>query len=115
MQSMQPLILMVLMFGVFYFLLIRPQVKRQKKHQAMLDALEKGDEIVTRGGIIGRITGISGQKVVIEIQEKVRVRLLRSAIESKYDAKKFNAGEAASTKSKGANKSSNKSKKKAAA
>ncbi len=115
MQSMQPLILMVLMFGVFYFLLIRPQVKRQKKHQAMLDALEKGDEIVTRGGIIGRITGISGQKVVIEIQEKVRVRMLRSAIESKYDAKKFNTGEAAATKSKGPGKSSNKSKKKAAA
>ena len=94
---MQPLILMVLMFGVFYFLLIRPQVKRQKKQQAMLDALEKGDEIITRGGIIGRITGVSGQKLVVEIQEKVRIRLLRSAIESKYDAKKFEAGEAASS------------------
>ncbi len=88
---MQPLILMLLMFGVFYFLLIRPQVKRQKQHSNMLDSLKTGDEIVTRGGIIGRITGISGQKLVIEIQEKVRIRILRTAIESRYDASKVEA------------------------
>lgn len=87
MAAMQPLIMMGLIFAVFYFLMIRPQVKRQKKHQTMLDALKKGDEIVTRGGLIGRISGISGQKLVVEIQEKVRVRILRSAVESKYDAK----------------------------
>ena len=86
---MQPLILMAIMFGVFYFLLIRPQVKRQKQHQAMLEALEKGDEIVTRGGLIGKITGISGQKLVIEVQEKVRVRIIRSAVEAKYDREKM--------------------------
>lgn len=89
MAAMQPLILMAIMFGVFYFLLIRPQVKRQKQHQSMLDALKKGDEIVTRGGLIGKITGITGQKLVIELQEKVRVRIVRSAVESKYDREKF--------------------------
>lgn len=98
MAAMQPLILMAIMFGVFYFLLIRPQVKRQKQHQAMLDALEKGDEIVTRGGLIGKITGISGQKLVIEVQEKVRVRIIRSAVEAKYDREKM---EAKSDKGKG--------------
>lgn len=76
---------MAIMFGVFYFLLIRPQVKRQKEHSKMLEALKKGDEIVTRGGIIGKITGIAEDKLVIEIQEKVRVRVLRSAIERRYE------------------------------
>lgn len=89
MAAMQPLILMAIMFGVFYFLLIRPQVKRQKLHQQMLEALKKGDEVVTRGGLIGKITGISGQKIVLEVQEKVRVRVLRSAIEAKYDREKI--------------------------
>lgn len=89
MAAMQPLILMAIMFGVFYFLLIRPQVKRQKQHQAMLESLEKGDEIVTRGGLIGKITGISGQKLVIEVQEKVRVRIIRSSVEAKYDREKM--------------------------
>lgn len=89
MAAMQPLILMAIMFGVFYFLLIRPQVKKQKQHQAMLDALKKGDEIVTRGGLIAKITGISGDNLVIEIQEKVRVRLRRAAVEAKYEREKI--------------------------
>ncbi len=63
------------MFGVFYFILIRPQVKQQKEHQAMLGKLGKGDEIITRGGLIGKITGVSDDSVlVLELQEKVRVR-----------------------------------------
>lgn len=98
MAAMQPLILMAIMFGVFYFLLIRPQVKKQKEHQAMLDDLKKGDEIVTRGGLIAKITGISGDNLVIEIQEKVRVRLRRGAVEAKYEREKL---EKPASKSKG--------------
>jgi preprotein translocase subunit YajC len=83
--SASPLIMMVLMFVVFYFLLIRPQVKRQKAHQAMLQALKKGDMIITRGGLIGRISGVSDRVLTIELQEKVRVRILRSHLEGKFE------------------------------
>lgn len=83
------LIFMLLMFGVFYFILIRPQVKRQKEHQALLSALKKGDMIITRGGLIGKISGISGQVLTIELQEKVRVRVLRTHVDGKYDPAAF--------------------------
>ena len=62
-----PLILMIV---IFYFLLIRPQQKRAKEHRAMLQALKKGDQIVTTGGIIGRITDIDGDMLTIEIGSK---------------------------------------------
>ena len=60
MQALSPILMMVLMFGVFYFILIRPQVKRQRETQEMLKKLDKGDTIITRGGIIGKITGSNG-------------------------------------------------------
>jgi preprotein translocase subunit YajC len=78
--------MMLLMFGVFYFILIRPQVKKQKEHQALLAALKKGDTVITRGGVIGKVSGISGNEVVLELQEKVRVRVLRSYVDGKYEA-----------------------------
>lgn len=105
MAAMQPLILMGIMFAVFYFLLIRPQVKRQKEHQRMLDALKKGDEVVTRGGLIGKITGITDEILVIELQEKVRVRVRRGAVEAKHERQGKKSAEKSSGK---------KSKKKAA-
>jgi preprotein translocase subunit YajC len=80
-----PLIMMVLMFVVFWFLLIRPQVKRQKAHQALLTALKKGDMVITRGGLVGRISGVSDRVLTIELQEKVRVRVLRSHVDGKFD------------------------------
>ena len=77
MAAMQPILMMLVMFGIFYFILIRPQVKKQKAHQAMLQQLGKGDEVITRGGVIGKITGVSDDGVlVLELQEKVRVRVL---------------------------------------
>jgi len=77
--------MMGLMFVVFYFILIRPQVKRQKEHQAMLSKLGKGEQVITRGGIIGTITGVQGDDVlVLEIQEKVRVRVPRAYVENKW-------------------------------
>jgi preprotein translocase subunit YajC len=88
MAGMQPIVMMLVMFAIFYFILIRPQVKRQKEHQALLGKLGKGDEVITRGGIIGKITGISDDGVlVIELQEKVRVRIPRAYVEGKWDGK----------------------------
>jgi len=88
MAGMQPIVMMLVMFGIFYFILIRPQVKRQKEHQATLSKLGKGDEVITRGGIIGKITGISDDGIlVIELQEKVRVRIPRAYVEGKWEGK----------------------------
>jgi preprotein translocase subunit YajC len=88
MQAMSPIVMMLVMFGIFYFILIRPQVKRQREHQAVLAKLGKGDEVITRGGVIGKITGISDDGVlVLELQEKVRVRVPRAYIEGKWDGK----------------------------
>ena len=84
-----PIIFMLLMFAVFWFILIRPQVKKQKEHAAMLDALKKGDTVVTRGGMVGKVSGISDQVLTIELQEKVRVRVLRSYVDGKYDPAKL--------------------------
>jgi preprotein translocase subunit YajC len=70
----------ILMFAVFYFLIIRPQSKKAKLHQQMLGQLKKGDDVVTTGGLIGRITGIKDDEVTLQVQEGVRLRILRSAV-----------------------------------
>ncbi len=88
MGAMQPILMMLVMFAIFYFILIRPQVKKQKEHQAMLSRLGKGDEVITRGGLIGKITGVSDDGIlVLELQEKVRVRVPRAYIEGKWEGK----------------------------
>lgn len=88
MGAMQPIVMMLVMFGIFYFILIRPQVKKQKEHQAMLGKLGKGDEILTKGGLIGKITGVTDDGIlVVELQEKVRVRMPRAYIEGKWEGK----------------------------
>ena len=74
---------LVLIFVVFYFLLIRPQQTKQKEHRKMLDALRRGDRIVTGGGIIGTVARVdSAEEVTVDIAEGVRVRVLRSTITS---------------------------------
>jgi preprotein translocase subunit YajC len=88
MEALSPILMMLLMFGVFYFILIRPQVKRQRETQEMLKKLDKGDTVITRGGIIGKISGSTGDVVVLEIQEKVRVRVPRAYIEGRWDEDK---------------------------
>src|SRR3954464_3483532 len=88
MQAMSSVVPLLVMFGIFYIILIRPQVRKQKDHQAMLQKLGKGDEIITRGGLIGKITGVSDDGIlVLELQEKVRVRVPRAYIEAKWDGK----------------------------
>ena len=74
---------LVLIFVVFYFLLIRPQQKKQKDHRSMLDALRRGDRVVTGGGILGTVNRvISPEEVEIDIASGVRVRVVRSTITS---------------------------------
>jgi preprotein translocase subunit YajC len=75
-----PIILMVLIFAVMYFIVIRPQSKRAKETQRMLADLKKGDEVVTSGGIIGRISGIKDTELTLQVQEGVRIRVQRSAV-----------------------------------
>jgi len=89
MEGMQTLIMVGVMFAVFYFIVLRPQVKKQKETAAMLAALGKGDQVITRGGVIGTITGVQedNQILVVEIQDKVRVKIPRSYVEGKWDPK----------------------------
>ena len=75
-----PMILLVAMLAIFYFLLIRPQQKRQKEHNRMLENLQKGDTIFTTGGLRGRITNLDPTVVTMEIAEKVRVKINRNAV-----------------------------------
>lgn len=74
------LIPLFLMFGIFYFLLIRPQQKKAKTHRQMLEALRKGDRVVTSGGLHGQITGLTETAVTLEIAPKIRVKVSRGSI-----------------------------------
>lgn len=75
-----PLIPFLLIFVVFYFFLIRPQQQRQKKHQTMLAALKRGDEVYTAGGLRGKVTGLTDKVVTLEIADDVRVKIYRSFV-----------------------------------
>jgi preprotein translocase subunit YajC len=74
------LITMAVIFVIFYFLLIRPQQKKQKELKAMLDNLAYGDAVMTTGGIHGKITGLADSVITLEIADKVRIKVARSAI-----------------------------------
>lgn len=76
---------LILMFVIFYFLLIRPQQKKQKQHREMIGNLKKGDRVITSGGLHGRITGLSDTVVTLEISEKVRVKVARGNIAGKAE------------------------------
>ncbi len=76
------LLMLVVLFGFMYFFLIRPQTKRAKQHRELVAALSKGDEVVTNGGILGRITKLGDQFVTTEIASGVEVKVQRSSITS---------------------------------
>ena len=80
MSTLTGMLPLVLMFLVLYFVMIRPQMKRQKDHRAMIDALAKGDEVVAGGGIMGRVSRITDQYVYLEIATGVEVQLQRQAV-----------------------------------
>jgi len=71
----------ILMFVLLYFLMIRPQMKRAKEQKAMIEALQKGDEVVTAGGVVGRITKLGDQYVTIEIAPNTEIVVQRSAVQ----------------------------------
>lgn len=71
---------LVAMFVVLYFIMIRPQMKRQKEHKAMIEALAKGDEIVTAGGLLGKVSKLGDSMLHVELAQGVEVQLQRSAV-----------------------------------
>jgi preprotein translocase subunit YajC len=80
MSSLTGMLPLLLMFAVLYFVMIRPQMKRQKEHKAMLEALVKGDEVATAGGLLGRISKLGDTYVGVEVATGVEIQLQRSAI-----------------------------------
>lgn len=70
----------IIMFVVLYFLMIRPQMKRQKEQKAMIDALAKGDEIVTAGGLVGKVTKVSDGYVTMEVAEGTEIVMQKAAV-----------------------------------
>lgn len=80
------LVPLILMFAIFYFLLIRPQQRKQKQHRQMISDLKKGDRVITSGGLYGRITGLTDTVVTLEISEKVRVKVARGNISASVTA-----------------------------
>jgi len=80
MSSLTGMLPLVLMFVVLYFVMIRPQMKRQKEHRAMIDAIAKGDEVVVGGGILGKVSRLSEQYLHIEIASGVEVQVQRAAV-----------------------------------
>ena len=74
----------ILIFGIMYFLMIRPQQKKMKEHKAMVAALRRGDQVLTQGGIIGKVTKVKddANEVEVEISEGVKIRVLRHTIAS---------------------------------
>ncbi|MBN2360391.1 MAG: preprotein translocase subunit YajC [Deltaproteobacteria bacterium] len=74
------ILMIVVMLGIMYFLLLRPQQKQQKRHQEFLGQLKKGDEVVTQAGILGKVYAVEEKQVVLEVADKVRIRVLRHAI-----------------------------------
>jgi len=79
-SSLMSMLPLVLMFVVLYFVMIRPQMKKQKDHKAMIDALAKGDEVVTAGGVLGKVSKIGDNYVGLEVASGVEVQIQRSAV-----------------------------------
>ena len=79
-SSLLSLLPLVLMFVVLYFIMIRPQMKRQKEHKAMVEALAKGDEVVTAGGVLGRVSKLGESYLHVEVANGVELQVQRSSI-----------------------------------
>lgn len=79
--GLESMLLIVLMFVVLYFLMIRPQMKRAKEHKAMIEALQKGDEVVTGGGILGRVSKLNENYITLEVANNVEIQVQRPAVQ----------------------------------
>jgi preprotein translocase subunit YajC len=82
---------MIVIFAAFYFLLIRPQQKKQKAHTALISALKEGDEILTAGGILGKITGVSEHYVVVKISDNTEVKMQKASVSQVVPKDTFDA------------------------
>ena len=71
---------LIVIFAVFYFMLIRPQMKRAKEHKQLVSQLSKGDEVITNGGLLGKITEVSESFVTLELADNLQIKLQRSAV-----------------------------------
>jgi preprotein translocase subunit YajC len=80
MSTLTSMLPLVLMFVVLYFIMIRPQMKRQKEHKAMVEALAKGDEVVTSGGMLGKVSKLGDSFLHVEIANGVEIQIQRSAV-----------------------------------
>ena len=79
-SSLMSMLPLLLMFVVLYFVMIRPQMKKQKEHRAMVDALAKGDEVVTAGGLLGKVSKIGDAYIGVEMAAGVEIQMQRSAV-----------------------------------
>ena len=79
-SSLMSMLPLVLMFVVLYFVMIRPQMKRQKEHRTMIEALAKGDEVATVGGVLGKVTKLGDVYIGVEIANGIEIQVQRSAI-----------------------------------
>ena len=80
MSSLTSMLPLVLMFVVLYFVMIRPQMKRQKEHRSMIDALAKGDEVATAGGLLGKVSKLGEGYMTLELAPGIEVQVQRSAV-----------------------------------
>jgi preprotein translocase subunit YajC len=80
--GIESILLILAMFAVMYFLMIRPQMKRAKEHKTMVEGLQKGDEVITAGGILGRISKVDDQYVTVSIAQGVEIQAQRVAIQT---------------------------------
>ena len=79
-SSLMSMLPLVLMFVVLYFVMIRPQMKKQKEHRSMIEAVAKGDEVVTAGGVLGKISKIGDNYLGLEVSNGVEIQIQRSAV-----------------------------------
>jgi len=80
MAAFQQIIPLVFMFAIFYFLLIRPQQKKAKEHKALLEAMKKGDHVITAGGVHGKVTSVDNELVTLEVANNVNIKITKSYI-----------------------------------
>ncbi len=80
MAAFQQIIPLVFMFAIFYFLLIRPQQKKAKEHKALLESMKKGDNVITAGGVHGKVSAVENELVTLEIANNVNIKITKSYI-----------------------------------
>ncbi|MDD5093817.1 MAG: preprotein translocase subunit YajC [Dehalococcoidia bacterium] len=79
------IVILVAMFAIFYFLLIRPQQKRQKEHVALIASLQKGDKVIAAGGVYGQIESVSEEDVILKVEDGGKLRVLKASVMLKQE------------------------------